>query len=110
MHDVNENEPLSIRISSLSTNINEIYNVSIDKRLTIGRSSKCDLSIPDQPEISGNHCLLELKENSVSITDLNSRNGTFVNGVRITDRFILQSRDIVGLGRAEYRLIFGEED
>ena len=110
VHDVNENEPLSIRISSLSTNINEIYNVSIDKRLTIGRSSKCDLSIPDQPEISGNHCLLELKENSVSITDLNSRNGTFVNGVRITDRFILQSRDIVGLGRAEYRLIFGEED
>ena len=76
----------------------------------IGRSTSCDLTIDDQPEISSKHCLLELRRGSLFISDQSSRNGTFVNGVPIQDKYKLNSRDILGLGRAEYRLIFEGED
>jgi pSer/pThr/pTyr-binding forkhead associated (FHA) protein len=44
------------------------------------------------------------------VSDQSSRNGTFVNGVPIQDKYKLNSRDILGLGRAEYRLIFEGDD
>ena len=107
---VASNNPLSIRISSLSTDLDDFYSIKVLNQFTIGRSSGCDLSISDQPEISGRHCLLEIKDNNLLISDLNSRNGTFVNGVRISNKFSLKSRDIVGLGRSEYRFIYDEEE
>jgi pSer/pThr/pTyr-binding forkhead associated (FHA) protein len=52
----------------------------------IGRSSSCDLPVPSDlfhADISRRHCLLEIDPPAIRIHDLNSRNGTFVNGVRI---------------------------
>lgn len=103
-------KPLSIRISSLSTDLNDHFKIKVVNQFTIGRSSSCDLSIQNQPEVSSKHCLLELKDNILLISDLDSRNGTYVNGVPISNKFSLKSRDVIGLGRAEYRLIYEEED
>ena len=103
-------KPLSILISSLSTDLDDHFKIKVIDQFTIGRSSSCDLTIPDQPEISGKHCLLELKDNVLHISDLNSRNGTSVNGVPIRNKFSLKSRDVVGMGRSEYRLIYEEEN
>ena len=33
-----------------------------------------------------------------------------VNGVPIKDKYVLSNRDIIGMGRAEFRLIFEGED
>jgi pSer/pThr/pTyr-binding forkhead associated (FHA) protein len=52
----------------------------------IGRSSACDLQVPNDAihaDISRRHCLLEIDPPTIRVHDLNSRNGTFVNGVRI---------------------------
>ncbi len=105
-----EIESLKIRISSVSGDIEDYFSIEIKDSLLIGRSTSCDLSIEGQPEISGKHCLLELRRGSLFVSDQSSRNGTFVNGVPIQDKYVLNNRDILGLGRAEYRLLFEGDD
>ncbi len=51
----------------------------------IGRQEACDLRIP-LPEISRKHTMLIVSENSVTIRDLGSANGTYVNNKRITEQ------------------------
>lgn len=51
--------------------------------LRLGRSSSNDIHIPDE-ELSRNHCLFECSgEAGITLTDLASANGTFVNGENI---------------------------
>ena len=46
--------------------------------LRLGRSSTCEISIPD-PALSRNHCLFEVRDGILWVTDLASANGTIVN-------------------------------
>lgn len=52
---------------------------AIKSGLRLGRSSSCEISIPD-PALSRNHCLFELRDGKLWVTDLVSANGTEVNG------------------------------
>jgi eukaryotic-like serine/threonine-protein kinase len=55
----------------------------------IGRGNDCDLRLPkdfEHADISRHHCLLEIDLPSVRVRDLGSRNGTFVNGLKIGQR------------------------
>jgi len=72
-------------------------------RLTIGRSSKCDLSL-DRPLLSRIHAVLSTGEDGFSIRDLDSRNGTYVNGERI-DRTPLRHHDTIRIGDVEMRFL-----
>jgi pSer/pThr/pTyr-binding forkhead associated (FHA) protein len=52
----------------------------------IGRSEECMMTLRGRLEdllVSRRHCLLHVYEDRVEIRDLESRNGTYVNGVRI---------------------------
>ncbi|MDA8252276.1 MAG: FHA domain-containing protein, partial [Rhodospirillales bacterium] len=50
--------------------------------LTIGRLPPCELLLPGS-EVSRQHCRLELREGAALLTDLNSTNGTLVDGSRV---------------------------
>jgi predicted component of type VI protein secretion system len=72
---------------------------------TIGRAEGCQLR-PNSDQISRRHCMLAVKEGSVTIRDLGSRNGTFVNGEEIppkTDKE-LKSGDHVKVGPLEFEI------
>jgi serine/threonine-protein kinase len=62
--------------------------VFVDRgKCLIGRSCDCDLPLPHTAEfctVSRHHCLLEIKPDEVWVRDLGSRNGTYVNGLRIS--------------------------
>ena len=75
--------------------------------MIIGRAkSQCGLSLIDDPEVSREHCELFIGENGNPILrDLNSSNGTFVNGVSIQSDYPLQINDIITIGRVEIRLV-----
>ncbi len=55
----------------------------------IGRSSECNLKLPDDFEhntVSRYHCLLDINPPCIKIRDFGSLNGTYVNGVKIGQR------------------------
>ena len=64
--------------------------------LKLGRASSCDIAITDLA-LSRNHCLFELRDESVWVTDLASANGTEVNGEPVTERELkVGDRVVVG--------------
>ena len=70
-----------------------------EKDLVLGREEGNDLMIPDLM-ISRRHCLVTYEGSNFIIKDLSSKNGTFVNGKKITNT-ILRSGDIIKVGTAE---------
>ncbi len=65
--------------------------------LTIGREVDNDIVI-DNAEVSRHHARIYWQDNQWVIQDLGSRNGTFVNGQRITGPIYFQPGAQVGLG------------
>lgn len=61
----------------------QVYTLTEGRFVTMGRGKDCDLSFPQASNVSGTHCRLEVKGNRVILTDLNSTNGTYINGKRM---------------------------
>ncbi len=72
--------------------------------LTIGRGPGVDIAVPGDT-VSKVHALVSYDRNAqqLRIVDLNSSNGTFLNGARITEA-IASAGEILRLGMAEYKL------
>ena len=69
-----------------------------DAGLRLGRSSTCEISIAD-PALSRNHCLFEVRDGMLWVTDLASANGTLVNDDLLgADSKTLQPGDRVTAG------------
>ncbi len=67
----------------------------------IGRGSDCDLRINDE-DISRHHCLLRTRGIEVTLSDLGSSNGTFVNAKRVLSQVTLASGDEVRVGKCRF--------
>jgi pSer/pThr/pTyr-binding forkhead associated (FHA) protein len=68
----------------------------------IGRSPTCDIRV-DYPIVSNRHCALVYDGTNWTIQDLNSRNGTKVNEVRVTTH-VLKSGDTLAVA-AKFRFV-----
>lgn len=93
------NEP-SISKSKSEQNSNSISELFKQKiQIVIGRSEDCDYVISD-PSISRRHAMVEkIGSNNYKITDLNSLNGTYVNGKRIIGNELISNTDQILIGR-----------
>nr|WP_294677421.1 FHA domain-containing protein [uncultured Blautia sp.] len=69
----------------------------------IGRATQCDIYC-DDPMMSKQHFALEYEGGNIYITDLQSRNGTRVNGRPIQERYRLQSHDEITAGNLKFRI------
>lgn len=70
----------------------------------IGRSDECQIR-PQHDAISRKHCLITIKDNEVTVRDLGSRNGTFVNDQPVVTITAIYHKDRVRFGvSAEYAL------
>ncbi len=67
------------------------------QRLTIGRSGDCDVRL-DGLLISNRHATIFPSNSDLIIEDLNSTNGTYVNGERITGRRVIRPQDVIQIG------------
>lgn len=65
--------------------------------LIVGRSSSCDVHIEDL-EMSRQHFCLEAENGAIYISDLNSTNGTSVNGIRIHEKRRLEPGSVIEAG------------
>src|SRR5262245_6060973 len=92
---------LRLRTGPLAGKVYEVRNA-----LRIGRHPYNEVSLGDGA-VSRYHCWITLGEQGCHVEDLASVNGTFVDGVRILDRFALRPGAVVRVGGTE--LIFTEE-
>lgn len=65
-------------------------------RVTIGRAKDCDFWIP-LLSVSRHHCELTANETTLHIHDLGSRNGTYVNGMKVVNAN-LHGGDFIRIG------------
>ncbi|MDR2425032.1 MAG: FHA domain-containing protein, partial [Prevotellaceae bacterium] len=70
------------------------------KLIKIGRSSANDIVISDAT-VSSQHALITILDSKeVRIKDLNSTNGTYVNGKRITAETTIVASDVIKVGNS----------
>jgi diguanylate cyclase (GGDEF)-like protein len=70
-----------------------------DGEVSIGRSARADIVI-DDAGASRVHCVIVPRGRSIEIEDLNSSNGTRVNGVRLSSRRRLTEGDRIHIGHS----------
>jgi hypothetical protein len=70
--------------------------------LVIGRALACEITIEDS-YASSRHARLYDRDGHVYIEDMNSTNGTYVNGTRVSAQQLLRSGDVVRIGDTELR-------
>jgi uncharacterized protein YegL/preprotein translocase subunit SecG len=69
----------------------------------IGRASGCDIYC-DDPMMSKQHFVLEYDNGKIFIHDLQSRNGTKVNGMPVEKKYPLHSGDEIKAGNLKFRI------
>ena len=87
-------------ILSLDSQVLAEYNMS-KERYTIGRLADNDVRI-DNPTVSGHHSLIINILNDSFLEDLNSTNGTYVNG-KLIKKHALQHGDVITIGHHQVR-------
>jgi pSer/pThr/pTyr-binding forkhead associated (FHA) protein len=73
-------------------------------KFLIGREEDCHLR-PNSDLISRHHCVFTVDDFTVRLRDLGSTNGTLVNGERIRGGVVLNSGDVVSVGKIELRVV-----
>lgn len=71
-------------------------------KTTIGRSEDNVFQIAE-PSVSSHHCEVLLRDKVVTVRDLNSTNGTYINGTATTES-VLKPGEILRLGQVQMRL------
>jgi len=77
------------------------HELKVDKT-TIGRVDDNTFQIAE-PSVSSHHCEVLLRGTEIVIKDLNSTNGTFINGEKVSES-VLKPGQVLRLGQIEMRL------
>lgn len=71
--------------------------------LTVGRSDSNTLELQGDEYASASHARFEPRADGVWLEDLGSTNGTYVNGMRMSEARKLQAGDVVRIGETDLR-------
>jgi FHA domain-containing protein len=76
----------------------------LDDPLTlVGRSRACEVCL-DASRVSRHHCCLAFGHGEILVRDLDSTNGTRINGRRV-EKGLLRPGDVLGIAHLRFRLI-----
>ncbi len=87
--------PLGVRTTVLEGGVTRAYEAAAP--FEIGRGETCGLVLRD-PEVSRRHARLEAQRGVLYLRDLESRNGTFLNGRRVTSPIEVRVGDEIDVG------------
>src|ERR1700691_461203 len=78
-----------------------------ERETTIGRDGSNGIAVTD-PSVSRKHCLLSFQEGRFRVRDLDSRNGTLVNGTAIEEEW-LHHGDEITAGDSSFLFLLDED-
>jgi serine/threonine-protein kinase len=88
------------------------FSFSEPNQILVGRANACDLRLPNDPlhwDASRLHCVIVVNGPHATIRDLGSRNGTFVNCVKIGQRVSFLGADEADTISPPHRLDDGDQ-
>ncbi|MBQ1286536.1 MAG: FHA domain-containing protein, partial [Aeriscardovia sp.] len=103
MDKLREGNALLIAVSGFSQNVRYLLD---EPSINVGRSMKADILL-DDPTVSRRHAVFTKVGGTYVLKDLDSLNGTYVNGSRI-DSLELHSGDAIMIGR--FKMLFYLKD
>ncbi|MEI6166892.1 MAG: FHA domain-containing protein [bacterium] len=84
----------------------QLQKTAVNKDVfVIGRSSRCDLVLPDEPMASRQHIVLTRKGDAYWLQDKGSRNGTLLNGIPLEARKQINDGDEIDIGVTRLKFI-----
>jgi len=83
--------------------------LSTNEEFTIGRDRRRSLAIMSR-KVSRQHAAISYKNKHYVITDLDSKQGTAVNGRKITSPTILRSRDVIEIGKFKAEFLLEDKE
>ena len=86
-------------VLELQDQMSNVRKITVRHDIVIGRGADCNLRL-SAPQISRRHCFLRVGRDGVTVTDLDSSNGTWVEGRRIDSgvRCDVQDGNFLSLG------------
>jgi len=100
----NGNYGLEIINSGNGRDLKEGSIIPIRSDLSIGRKDNNSIILSDQ-HVSGNHAKIVVRNNGLFLEDLNSTNGTYLNGSKISSRIKLSNKDEIQVGTAVFKIL-----
>ena len=94
----------TLSLKFVEPNDREGERLDVDTAVTIGRSAECDLSLSDT-YLSSRHARLSNDDGDLTIEDLGSTNGTYVNQELVDGRVHLERGDIVQVGGVLFEVV-----
>jgi len=95
---------IEVRLTADSPEEDILGEVFVDQLpCVIGRHPECDYQV-NLPFISRHHCSLFLHEGRVWVQDLNSRNGTSINGIAALRPQQMEDGGLLRLGSLTFRV------
>lgn len=94
-------EKIYPKLTLVDTRTHDFKILPLTGKTTIGRRRSNDLVLSDNT-VSGQHCIILTDGEDIYIQDLDSTNGTFLNGKRIHEKTVLQRGDKLMLGKQEF--------
>jgi hypothetical protein len=95
------------RRDDLDFKVEESYMLT--DRLTIGRAQGNGITVAD-PFLSGKHAAFTYKDGTCTVEDLNSTNGTLVNGGKLEAPVGLRDGDRIHIGQLDFLYVAGRRD
>ena len=99
---------MSIIIMKYGDEVVDKYPLTEGQTLTIGRKESNDIVV-EALIVSGSHAKIDFMDEGFLVTDLRSKNGTYVNGERVTSQW-LKNGDVVTIGKHQLILNVSEDD
>src|ERR1700688_3993671 len=101
--------PVNPRLVAMSGPLEGTVRAITDGPLSLGRDTANQIMIGDS-SVSRQHCTIsQVSPGMYEISDLESHNGTFVNGVQI-NRTSIRHGDRIRVGTSEFVFLTGQDD
>lgn len=77
------------------------FESPLRSKVSVGRNLSNQIVLDYEKSVSGSHCEIYLEGSTFWVRDLNSRNGTYVDGIRVADVAEISNGSVIKLGRLE---------